>query len=255
MFLKIKNLNASIDSTKILNDFSLNVEEGEIHAIMGPNGSGKSTLANVIAGNEDYTIDSGEIIFKDKNIFDFNIEERSHLGLFLAFQYPIEIPGVNITPFLRAALNSKLKNNNEKEIDNLNFSKLLREKASLLGIDIEMLKRPLNVGFSGGEKKRYEILQMSILNPALSIFDETDSGLDIDALKIVTDGISNLKNKNNSFIIITHYRKLLDYINPDYVHVMKEGKIIKSGDKSLAEKIESEGYKNFWYYESWRNLF
>ena len=255
MFLKIKNLNASIDSTKILNDFSLNVEEGEIHAIMGPNGSGKSTLANVIAGNEDYTIDSGEIIFKDKNIFDFNIEERSHLGLFLAFQYPIEIPGVNITPFLRAALNSKLKNNNEKEIDNLNFSKLLREKASLLGIDIEMLKRPLNVGFSGGEKKRYEILQMSILNPALSIFDETDSGLDIDALKIVTDGISNLKNKNNSFIIITHYRKLLDYINPDYVHVMKEGKIIKSGDKSLAEKIESEGYKNFWYYESWGNLF
>ena len=245
MFLKIKNLNASIDSTKILNDFSLNVEEGEIHAIMGPNGSGKSTLANVIAGNEDYTIDSGEIIFKDKNIFDFNIEERSHLGLFLAFQYPIEIPGVNITPFLRAALNSKLKNNNEKEIDNLNFSKLLREKASQLGIDIEMLKRPLNVGFSGGEKKRYEILQMSILNPALSIFDETDSGLDIDALKIVTDGISNLKNKNNSFIIITHYRKLLDYINPDYVHVMKEGKIIKSGDKSLAEKIESEGYKNF----------
>ena len=255
MFLKIKNLNASIDSTKILNDFSLNVEEGEIHAIMGPNGSGKSTLANVIAGNEDYTIDSGEIIFKDKNIFDFNIEERSHLGLFLAFQYPIEIPGVNITPFLRAALNSKLKNNNEKEIDNLNFSKLLREKASQLGIDIEMLKRPLNVGFSGGEKKRYEILQMSILNPALSIFDETDSGLDIDALKIVTDGISNLKNKNNSFIIITHYRKLLDYIKPDYVHVMKEGKIIKSGDKSLAEKIESEGYKNFWYYESWRNLF
>ena len=255
MFLKIKNLNASIDSTKILNDFSLNVEEGEIHAIMGPNGSGKSTLANVIAGNEDYTIDSGEIIFKDKNIFDFNIEERSHLGLFLAFQYPIEIPGVNITPFLRAALNSKLKNNNEKEIDNLNFSKLLREKASQLGIDIEMLKRPLNVGFSGGEKKRYEILQMSILNPALSIFDETDSGLDIDALKIVTDGISNLKNKNNSFIIITHYRKLLDYINPDYVHVMKEGKIIKSGDKSLAEKIESEGYKNFWYYESRRNLF
>ncbi len=245
MFLKIKNLNASIDSTKILNDFSLNVEEGEIHAIMGPNGSGKSTLANVIAGNEDYTIDSGEIIFKDKNIFDFNIEERSHLGLFLAFQYPIEIPGVNITPFLRAALNSKLKNNNEKEIDNLNFSKLLREKASQLGIDIEMLKRPLNVGFSGGEKKRYEILQMSILNPALSIFDETDSGLDIDALKIVTDGISNLKNKNNSFIIITHYRKLLDYIKPDYVHVMKEGKIIKSGDKSLAEKIESEGYKNF----------
>ena len=255
MFLKIKNLNASIDSTKILNDFSLNVEEGEIHAIMGPNGSGKSTLANVIAGNEDYTIDSGEIIFKDKNIFDFNIEERSHLGLFLAFQYPIEIPGVNITPFLRAALNSKLKNNNEKEIDNLNFSKLLREKASQLGIDIEMLKRPLNVGFSGGEKKRYEILQMSILNPALSIFDETDSGLDIDALKIVTDGISNLKNKNNSFIIITHYRKLLDYIKPDYVHVMKQGKIIKSGDKSLAEKIESEGYKNFWYYESWRNLF
>ena len=245
MFLKIKNLNASIDSTKILNDFSLNVEEGEIHAIMGPNGSGKSTLANVIAGNEDYSIDSGEIIFKDKNIFDFNIEERSHLGLFLAFQYPIEIPGVNITPFLRAALNSKLKNNNEKEIDNLNFSKLLREKASQLGIDIEMLKRPLNVGFSGGEKKRYEILQMSILNPALSIFDETDSGLDIDALKIVTDGISNLKNKNNSFIIITHYRKLLDYINPDFVHVMRDGAIVKSGDSSIALEIEKDGFNKF----------
>ena len=245
MFLKIKNLNASIDSTKILNDFSLNVEEGEIHAIMGPNGSGKSTLANVIAGNEDYTIDSGEIIFKDKNIFDFNIEERSHLGLFLAFQYPIEIPGVNITPFLRAALNSKLKNNNEKEIDNLNFSKLLREKASQLGIDIEMLKRPLNVGFSGGEKKRYEILQMSILNPELAILDETDSGLDIDALKIVTDGVNKLKSENNSFLIITHYQKLLDYIKPDHVHVMRNGVIIKSGGPEIALEIEKDGFTKF----------
>ncbi len=245
IFLNINNLNVSIEGKKILDDFNLTINHGEVHAIMGPNGSGKSTLANVIAGNEDYEVTSGKIIFKDNNLLDLNIEERSQLGVFLAFQYPVEIPGVNITPFLLASLNSKLKKQNKEELDSLSFAKLLRNKAEELGINSDMLKRSINTGFSGGEKKRYEILQMSILNPEFTIFDETDSGLDVDALKIVTEGINKFKNKNNSFLIITHYQKLLNYIRPDFVHVMREGKIVKSGDISLASEIEETGYQKF----------
>ena len=244
MFLSIKNLSVSIEDNKILNNFSLNMNEGEIHAIMGPNGSGKSTLSNVLAGKEDYEILEGEIIFKKQNLLDLNIEERSQLGLFLAFQYPIEIPGVNITQFLKASLNSKLKKEGKPEVDALSFAKELKQLAKELGIPSDMLSRSVNEGFSGGEKKRYEILQMSILKPSLAILDETDSGLDVDALKTVTEGVNKIKNEKNSFLIITHYQKLLDYIVPDFVHVMRDGKIIKSGDKSIAKQIENEGYKN-----------
>jgi Fe-S cluster assembly ATP-binding protein len=245
MFLSIKNLSVSIEDKKILNNFSLEMNEGEVHAIMGPNGCGKSTLSNVLAGKEDYEILSGEIIFKDQKLLELNIEERAQLGVFLAFQYPIEIPGVNITPFLKASLNSKLKKQGKPEIDALSFAKELKKVASDLGIKTEMLSRSVNEGFSGGEKKRYEILQMSVLKPSLAILDETDSGLDVDAFKTVTKGVNNIKNDLNSFLIITHYQKLLDYILPDYVHVMKDGKIIKSGDKSIAQQIEDNGYKNF----------
>ena len=245
MFLSIKNLSVSIENKKILNDFSLEMKKGEVHAIMGPNGCGKSTLSNVIAGNEEYKVLEGEIIFKDNNLLDLNIEERSQLGIFLAFQYPIEIPGVNITPFLKASLNAKLKKEGKNEIDALSFAKELKKVANELGIKSEMLSRSVNEGFSGGEKKRYEILQMSILKPSLAILDETDSGLDVDAFKTVTEGINRIKDADNSFLIITHYQKLLDYIVPDYVHVMKDGKIIKSGDQSVAKLIEESGYKNF----------
>jgi len=244
IFLNINNLNVSISGKKIIDDFNLNINKGEVHAIMGPNGSGKSTLANVLAGNEDYEVSSGKIIFKDEDLFSLNIEERAQKGVFLAFQYPVEVPGVNITPFLQASINSKLKNENKPELDSLSFAKLLRRKAEELGISNEMLKRSINTGFSGGEKKRYEILQMSVLNPEFSIFDETDSGLDVDALKIVTEGINRFKNEKNSFLIITHYQKLLNYIRPDYVHVMRDGKIIKSGNISVAAEIEESGYKN-----------
>jgi len=245
MFLSIKNLSVSIEDKKILNDFSLEMNKGEVHAIMGPNGCGKSTLSNVIAGNEEYKILEGEIIFKDQNLLDLNIEERSQLGIFLAFQYPIEIPGVNITPFLKASLNAKLKKEGKEEIDALSFAKELKQVANELGIESSMLSRSVNEGFSGGEKKRYEILQMSILKPSLAILDETDSGLDVDAFQTVTEGINRIKNDDNSFLIITHYQKLLDHIVPDYVHVMKNGKIIKSGDQSIAKLIEESGYKIF----------
>ncbi len=245
MFLEIKKLSIKIENKNILRNLNLNINEGEVHAIMGPNGSGKSTLANVLAGKEDYEILEGEVTFKNKNLFELNIEERAQEGMFLAFQYPVEIPGVNITPFLHSAINSKRNRFNQKEIDNLSFAKLLKSKASDLGIDIEMLKRSVNTGFSGGEKKRYEILQMSILNPDLAILDETDSGLDIDALKIVTEGVNKLKTKSNSFLIITHYQKLLDYIKPDFVHVMNNGSIVKSGGSEIASEIEKDGFQQF----------
>ena len=243
MILSIKKLSVSIEDKQILNNFSLDIKKGEIHAIMGPNGSGKSTLSNVLAGKEEYEVNSGEIIYKDENLLDLSIEERSQKGLFLAFQYPVEIPGVSITPFLKTALNSKLKNEGKKEVDPLTFAKELKETASNLGIPKEMLNRSVNEGFSGGEKKRYEILQMSILKPSLAILDETDSGLDIDALKTVTEGVNKLKNPDSSFIIITHYQRLLDYITPDFVHVMSKGQIVRTGDKSVAKDIELNGYK------------
>ena len=245
MLLSIKNLSVSIENKKILDNLSLEINEGEVHAIMGPNGSGKSTLSNVLAGSEEYNITSGEIKFKDKNIFDLNIEERAQEGLFLAFQYPVAIPGVNITPFLQAAMNSKLKANGKKEVDALTFAKRLREASNQLGFSKDVLRRAVNEGFSGGEKKRFEVLQMSILKPQLSILDETDSGLDIDALKIVTKGVNNLRNKTSSFLIITHYQRLLDQVAPDYVHVIANGRIVKSGGKSIAEDIELSGYKKF----------
>ena len=243
--LKIKDLSVEIEGNKILKGLNLEMNKGEVHAIMGPNGAGKSTLSSVIAGREEYEVTGGTIEFEGKDIMEMAPEERAHLGIFLSFQYPVEIPGVNITPFLHASINSKLKNEKKPELDNLSFAKLLRKNAEELGISSDMLKRSINTGFSGGEKKRYEILQMSILNPELTIFDETDSGLDVDALRIVTEGINKFKNPKNSFLIITHYQKLLDYIHPDYVHVMRNGKIVKSGDISLATQIEESGYQNF----------
>ena len=243
MFLEIKDLSVKIENKNILKSLNLNINKGEVHAIMGPNGSGKSTLANVLAGKEDYEILNGRINFKDNDLFDLNIEERAQEGMFLAFQYPVEIPGVNITPFLHSAINSKRKRMNEEEIDNLSFAKLLKSKASDLGINIDMLKRSVNTGFSGGEKKRYEILQMSILNPDLAILDETDSGLDIDALKIIAKGVNSSRDGKKAFLVITHYQRLLDYIKPDFVHVLSGGKIIKTGCSELAEELEKTGYK------------
>ena len=241
--LQIKNLKAKIDNKEILKGLNLEIKPGEVHAIMGPNGSGKSTLSNVLSGKKGYTV-SGDVIYFNENLLDLEIEERAHKGIFLAFQYPLEIPGVNTNIFLKTSLNAIKKAKGEKELDAIEFLKLVKQKASELKFDEKILSRQLNVGFSGGEKKKNEILQMSILNPKLSILDETDSGLDIDALKIVSEGVNALRSKESSFLIITHYQRLLEYIKPDFVHVLINGQIVKSGGSELALELESKGYES-----------
>ena len=240
--LKIENLHVSIEDKSILNGLNLEVNPGEVHAIMGPNGSGKSTLSAVIAGNEDYEVTKGNIFYKDENIEDLSAEERAHKGIFMSFQYPVEIPGVTVTNFIKTAINSNLKARGQKEMPANEMLKNIRNKAALLEIDSKFLSRSLNEGFSGGEKKRNEIFQMAMLNPTSAILDETDSGLDIDALRIVANGVNKLRNENNAIIVITHYQRLLDHIIPDYVHVLQDGKIAKSGDKNLALQLEEKGY-------------
>jgi len=242
--LSIQNLKAKIDNKEILKGLNLKIDAGEVHAIMGPNGSGKSTLSNILSGKKGYEIE-GAVDFNNENLLNLETEERAHKGIFLAFQYPLEIPGVNTNTFLKTSLNAIKKARGEKELDALEFLKLIKEKSKELKFDEKILSRQLNVGFSGGEKKKNEILQMSILNPKLSILDETDSGLDIDALRIVSEGVNSLRTKDNSFLIITHYQRLLDYIKPDFVHVLKNGQIIKSGGPELAMDLEKKGYEDF----------
>ena len=241
--LNISNLNASIDDKKILRNFNLNIKAGEVHAIMGPNGSGKSTLANVLSGKKGYEIE-GKISYEGEDLLKLPIEERAQKGIFLAFQYPTEIPGVNTNNFLKTSLNTILRFRGLKELDSLDFLKLVKEKSKRLKIEERILNRQLNVGFSGGEKKKNEILQMTILDPKLAILDETDSGLDIDALRIVSEGVNSLRNKKRSFLIITHYQRLLDYIKPNFVHVLVKGKIAKTGCSELAQELEKDGYES-----------
>ena len=240
--LKIENLKASVDNKSILKGLSLEVNAGEVHAIMGPNGAGKSTLANIIAGKEEYEVDHGTIELNGEDISELAPEERAHVGVFLSFQYPVEIPGVSVTNFIKTAINENRKAKGLEEMPAKNMLKMIREKSELLEIDRKFLSRSLNEGFSGGEKKRNEIFQMAMLEPKLAILDETDSGLDIDALRIVANGVNKLKSKDNAVIVITHYQRLLDYIVPDFVHVLHYGKIVKTGDASLALELEAKGY-------------
>ncbi|HEY9624191.1 MAG TPA: Fe-S cluster assembly ATPase SufC [Crinalium sp.] len=240
--LSVRDLTANVDGTPILKGLNLEVKAGEIHAIMGPNGSGKSTFSKVLAGHPAYEVTGGEVIFRGQNLFDFDPEERARSGVFLAFQYPLEIPGVSNVDFLRVAYNSKRKHEGLDELDAFDFDELVREKLDIVKMDPAFLGRSVNEGFSGGEKKRNEILQMALLEPKLAILDETDSGLDIDALKIVSNGVSQLSNPSNSIILITHYQRLLNYIEPDYVHVMESGRILTTGGKELALELEERGY-------------
>ena len=240
--LKIKNLKASIEETDILRGIDLEVNAGEVHAIMGPNGSGKSTLSAVIAGDENYDVDDGSILLENEDLLELDADERAHKGIFLSFQYPVEIPGISVSNFMKAAINEKRKKLGIDPISAKDLLQNMRDKMDLLGMKKGYLSRNMNEGFSGGEKKRNEIFQMAMLEPKLSILDETDSGLDIDALKVVANGVNKLKNKNNATIIITHYQRLLNYIVPDYVHVLHEGRIIKSGGKELALELEAKGY-------------
>ena len=240
--LKIENLHVSVDGNQILKGVDLEVKAGETHAIMGPNGSGKSTLAQVLAGHEEYEIDDGKVEYLSKNLLEMDIEERACEGIFLAFQYPVELPGVNNTYFLKSALNAQRKYRGEKEMDAMEFIDLIGDKIKLLNLKDSLLKRPVNEGFSGGEKKRNEIFQMAVLEPKLALLDETDSGLDIDALRVVANGVNSMRKEENAIIIVTHYQRLLNYIIPDFVHVLVDGKIINSGDKNLALELEEKGY-------------
>lgn len=240
--LQIKNLHAKIGDKEILKGLTLTINAGEVHAIMGPNGTGKSTLASIIAGKQDYEVTGGEILFNGKDILEMSADERAREGVFLAFQYPVEIPGVSTTNFMKAAVNAKRKHQGLDPMEAKDFLKLMNEKRQLVELDKSYLSRSINEGFSGGEKKRNEIFQMAMLDPALAILDETDSGLDIDALRIVADGVNKLRTKQNSFLVITHYQRLLNYIVPDFVHVMYDGRIVKTGDKNLALKMEEKGY-------------
>jgi Fe-S cluster assembly ATP-binding protein len=243
MLLEIKDLQVSIGGTAILKGLNLSVDNGEVHAIMGPNGSGKSTLAHVLAGRDGYEVTGGSVTYKGRNLLDMAPEERAWDGIFLGFQYPVEIPGVNNVYLLKAALNGRLKHLGEPEVDAVQFLRLVKEKAKLMQMDEKFLNRGVNEGFSGGEKKRNEVFQMAVLEPTLAILDETDSGLDIDALKVVANGVNSLRSEKRSFVLVTHYQRLLDYIQPDFVHVLADGRIVRTGDKNLAKDLEARGYE------------
>src|SRR6186713_210133 len=240
--LEVKNLHVEVDGKEILKGLNLQVQKGEVHAIMGPNGSGKSTLSKVLAGHPTYEVISGEVLYEGKNLLELEPDERARAGVFMAFQYPVEVPGVSNSQFLRLAYNEKMKHLGEEELDPLEFNDYLKEKAKIVDMSPEFFKRSVNEGFSGGEKKRNEILQMAVLEPKLAILDETDSGLDVDALKVVSKGINALRRPDNAVLLITHYQRLLDYVQPDFVHILMNGKILKSGDKSLALEVETRGY-------------